>query len=115
MIITSVKKKENKDWLLANEQTFIDYMAKHHSVADCVHTYLHTETFNDAYVETMISNIEASEAKKEKEEKIRKAKRKGKKVSEIKETTAIEKKMAVMEENAKKIEDEWDDEGELPD
>jgi hypothetical protein len=115
MIITSVKKKENKDWLMANELSFIDYMSKHHSLADICHTYLHTETFNDAYVEKIIKDIETYEKRIEKEEKIRKAKRSGKKVSEIKETTAVEKKIAKMEEAAKKIEDEWENEGELPD
>lgn len=114
MIIPSVKKKENKEWLLANEQTFIGYMATHHSLNDCVHTYLHCETFNDAYVEKMIAEIEAAEKKREKEEKLRKAKRNGKKVSELKEATAIEKKIAKMEEASEKPRDAWDD-GELLD
>jgi hypothetical protein len=114
-IISYVKKPENKKWLLDNEQTFIGYMATHHSLSDMVHTYLHAETFNDAYVEKIIQEIELTEKKKEKEEKIRKAKRNGKKVSEIKEMTAVEKKIAKMEEAAKDIEDQWEKDGELPD
>ena len=115
MILPSIKKKENKEWLLKNENTFFTYMAIHHSLSDMAHTFLHYETFNDAYVEKMINEIENFEKQKEKEERIRKAKRNGKKVSEIKESTSVEKKIAKMEEAAKKIEDSWDEDGELPD
>jgi hypothetical protein len=115
MIIPSIKKAENIEWLMKNSETFLDYMSKHHSLADCLHTYLHIETFDDAYVENMIKNIEAAEKKRQKEAAILKKKIKGKKVSEIKETTAVDKMMAVTEEAAKAIEDEWEEEGELPD
>jgi hypothetical protein len=117
MIIPSVKKKENKDWLKANEETFLNYMATHHSMHDMAHTYLHYETFNDAYVEGMIANIEAAEKKRQKEEKILKAKVSGKKVSKVKEMTAVEKKMAEMEEKTvegNKNVSQWED-MELPD
>lgn len=73
MILPSIKKQENIDWLLANEQTFLDYMAKHHSHYDIAHTYLHYETFDDEYVENMIVTIQKEDARKEKEEKKRKA------------------------------------------
>lgn len=110
-----IKKKENKDWLSANFQTFLDWMSKHHSLYDCWHTILNLSTFNDAYVEKIISSVETAEKEKEREERLRKAKRNGKKVSESKEATTVEKKIAKMEEAAQKIKDDWEEYGELPD
>jgi len=110
-----IKKAENKQWLSDNWETFLDYMSKHHSLIDCWHTVLNISSFNDTYIEKIISEVEKVEKKKEKEEKIRKALRNGKKVSEIKETSSIEKKIAKMEEAAQKVEKSWEDYGELPD
>lgn len=110
-----IKKAENKQWLLDNYETFVQYMAMHHSLVDCWHTILDLSTFNDAYVEKLIADIELSEKRKEKEEKIRKAKRSGKSVSKIKESSAVDKKIAVMEEAAEKVVQSWDEYGELPD
>jgi hypothetical protein len=110
-----IKKPENKKWLLENWETFIGWMALNHSMTDCWHTILDLSTFNDLYIEKIIQEVEATEKRKEKEEKLRKAKRNGKKVSELKEATAVEKKIAKMEEAAKKIEDSWEEDGELLD
>jgi predicted ribosome quality control (RQC) complex YloA/Tae2 family protein len=115
IINSYIKKKENKEWLSNNYESFIYYMSTHHSMNDCWHTILNMSTFNDAYVEKMITEIESSEKRREKEEKIRKAKRNGKKVSTLKETTAVEKKIAELEEKTAAIQkDSWDD-GELLD
>lgn len=69
MILPSVTKKANQDWLLNNQEVFLEFMATHHSLQDVLHTYLHYETFNDDYVEKMITEIEKSLKKKEAQEK----------------------------------------------
>jgi len=100
MILPSVTKKENQDWLLANEETFLDYMSKTHSSYDLTHTYLHYETFNDAYVENMRKKIEISLRKKLKEE----AELKKNLPTEKKKTSKSEKKIQTMEKIADEIE-----------
>jgi hypothetical protein len=109
-----IKKAENKEWLLKNFQTFLDYMSKKHSLYDCWHTILDLSTFNDTYIEGVIQEVEKVEKQKEREEKMRKAKRNGKKVSEMKEATAVEKKIAKMEEESAIPKDPWDEYTELP-
>jgi len=64
-----IKKAENLKWLEENEELFLDYMAKHHSLYDVCHTILHIDSLNDQYVENMIKNIKAATRKKLNEEK----------------------------------------------
>jgi hypothetical protein len=89
-----IKKKENQEWLEKNEETFIQYMGLHHSVFDMAHTYLHLDTFNDAYIESMIKSIEVNEKKKIRQEKLLKAKISTKGTPK---KTAIEQKIETME------------------
>lgn len=100
-----IKKQANKDWLENNQETFLDYMAKRHSLTDCWHTVLHPETFDDAYVENMIKEVEKADKRKIKEDAARKKKLKTPAAS------ATEKKMNAMEENADRLEKEKQGEG----
>jgi hypothetical protein len=109
-----IKKAANKKWLEDNEETFLRYMAEHHSPMDLAHTYLHMNTLDDGFIESMIKKIEAQEKKLEHEAKLRKKKADGKPISKDKTATAVEKKMAIMEEAADR-ESEVDPESELLD
>lgn len=105
MIIPSVTKKENQEWLLQNSEVFMEYMASHHSLVDIVHTYLNYETFDDAYVEKMIKEIELYLKKKDDQEKKIKliAKKKYSKTP-----TVVEKKMEKFNKIAEKAENQDD-------
>jgi len=99
-----IKDSANIQWLEENEQTFLDYMSKHHSLVDVCHTILHLDTLDDAYISNMITLVESFEKKRIKEEKARRKKISGK----IKET-ATEKKIKTFEEIADKIENQKDE------
>jgi hypothetical protein len=95
-----IKKAENKKWLEDNEETFLRYMAEHHAPIDLAHTFLHMNTLDDSFIESMIKKIEAHEKKIDREAKLRKKKADGKKISEDKTASATEKKIAKFEEAA---------------
>jgi len=97
-----IKDPANIEWLQKNSETFLDFMAKNHSLKDCWHTLLDLSTFNDAYVSSMIKKVELADKKKLKEGKDR---TKGMKTPA---KTVVEKKMAVFEEAANKKEETED-------
>ena len=66
-----IKDKKNIDWLENNWETFLDYMSKNHTLADCWHTVLDLSTFNDTYISTIIKKVEARDKSKIREEKAR--------------------------------------------
>jgi len=91
-----IKDKDNIKWLEDNYETFLDYMAKHHSLADCWHTILDLSTFDDKYISNMITKVTAADNKKIKEAAARKRKLGGKKTNT--KSTTIEKKQSLIEE-----------------
>ena len=110
-----IKSAANIEWLSKNHETFLDWMAKHHSLVDCFHTLLDISTFDDNYVAKIIAKVEASDKQKVKEERLRKRKRAGKKVSEDSKATVIEKKQATIEEAYEERKRKRDEDAELPD
>ena len=103
-----IKDKKNIAWLESNWESFLDYMAKHHSLADCWHTILDLTTFNDKYVAGLIKNVEANDKRKKMQDEARIAAL----PKEIKKKSKIEKKNSIVEEayNEKKaIQDAEDD------
>jgi len=66
-----IKDPANIKWLEENEQTFLEYMAKSHSLMDICHTILHIDTLNDAYISNLIKKVNAGTRKKLAEEKKR--------------------------------------------
>jgi len=115
-----IKDPANIKFLEENWETFLDYMAKNHSLVDCWHTVLNISSFDDAYVSSLIKKVDASWKRKIREETIQKRIAEGKKVSDDPNATAIEKKNAIFEEaiaekNPDPSNDLLDDEEDLPD
>ena len=96
-----IKDPANIAWLEANEEHFLDWMAKHHSLVDICHTILHIDSLDDKYIANLIKQVEAADKKKLKEEKNRK---KAIKSNTVPKETAVEKKMKAMEDIADSIE-----------
>jgi hypothetical protein len=69
-----IKDPKNVEFLENNWEAFLDYMSKHHSLADCWHTILDLSTFTDAYVSKIIASITAADHAKVRAEKARIAK-----------------------------------------
>jgi hypothetical protein len=109
-----IKDPANIAWLEENYETFLDYMSKHHSLADCWHTVLNIATFDDDYIKGMIKNVEAADKRGIREEQKRKRKIKGLKTETDKNATSIEKKQALIEEAVEAKRKEAEDD-ELPD
>ena len=97
-----IKDPKNIEWLEKNFQTFLDYMSKNHSIADCWHTVLDLSSFNDTYISNMIKRVEMTDKARIKEQKARE-----KDVDTSKEKPSkIEKKNNVVEEAVAKKEKE---------
>jgi len=93
-----IKDPANIKWLEDNEESMIDYMAKHHSIYDIMHTVLHIDTFDDNYISNLIKKVESADKRKIKEERNRKRKLEGKSVMDDPKASKIEKKQAQIEE-----------------
>ena len=66
-----IKDPKNIKWLEDNEMSFIEHLAKSHSMIDIAHTILHIDTLNDTYIEKMIKIIQTNDKKLLKEKKAR--------------------------------------------
>jgi len=105
----------NVKWLEENQESFIDYIAKNHSVFDIAHTILHIDTMNDKYVANLIAKVEGAQKRKILEEKAQAKAAKAKLAKNPPKKTAQEQKKENFEKAIEAKQKEIEDEYELPD